>query len=128
ETGLSVSSLKTMIKNGIFREFKNIVSRFHSFEAVQKNVVLEDFQHEAVIQIKQQFENKQTVLLHGITGSGKTEIYIHLILEAIESGSQVLLLLPEIALTTQIVSRLQNVFGSKMGIYHSKFSDNERVE
>src|SRR5690606_4534553 len=128
ETGLSASSLKTMIKNGIFREFKNIVSRFHSFEAVQKNVVLEDFQHEAVIQIKQQFENKQTVLLHGITGSGKTEIYIHLILEAIESGSQVLLLLPEIALTTQIVSRLQNVFGSKMGIYHSKFSDNERVE
>lgn len=126
--GLSASSLKTMIKNGVFVEFKNIVSRFNSVEPIQKNIVLEDFQQEAVKQIKQQFEEKQTVLLHGVTGSGKTEIYTQLVLEVLDSGSQVLLLLPEIALTTQVVSRLQRVFGSKMGIYHSKYSDNERVE
>jgi primosomal protein N' (replication factor Y) (superfamily II helicase) len=73
-------------------------------------------------------ESKQTVLLHGITGSGKTEIYIKLIQEVLESGSQVLLMLPEIALTTHIVERLFKVFGGKMGVYHSKYSDNERVE
>ena len=75
-----------------------------------------------------QFESQNIVLLHGITGSGKTEVYIDLIQQALDSGSQVLYLLPEIALTTQIVVRLQRVFGDKMGIYHSKFSDNERVE
>ena len=75
-----------------------------------------------------QFETKNIVLLHGITGSGKTEVYIDLIQQALAGGSQVLYLLPEIALTTQIVVRLQRVFGDKMGIYHSKFSDNERVE
>ena len=79
-------------------------------------------------QIKGHFESKQTVLLQGITGAGKTEIYIKLIQEALGSGSQVLLLLPEIALTTQLVGRLKQVFGSSMGVYHSKYSDNERVE
>jgi primosomal protein N' (replication factor Y) len=68
------------------------------------------------------------VLFHGITGSGKTEIYIDLIQKVLDSGSQVLFLLPEIALTTQIVNRLRVVFGDAMGVYHSKFSDNERVE
>jgi primosomal protein N' (replication factor Y) len=76
----------------------------------------------------QSFEEKDTVLLHGITGSGKTEVYINLIEQVLAGGSQVLYLLPEIALTTQIVVRLRKVFGDKMGIYHSKFSDNERVE
>lgn len=128
DAGFSLSTLKTMIKNGIFADFKIIISRFESRESIQKNINLADFQEEAVVHIKGQFEEKQTVLLHGITGSGKTEIYIHLIQEVLGSGSQVLLLLPEIALTTQVVSRLQKVFGSQMGIYHSKFSDNERVE
>ena len=66
--------------------------------------------------------------MHGITGSGKTEIYINLIQQALEGGSQVLYLLPEIALTTQIVQRLKKIFGTIMGVYHSRFSDNERVE
>src|SRR5690606_24160234 len=128
DAGLSESSLKTLIKNGVFEEFKVIISRFENFEPSNKPIELADFQESAMDKIKKQFEEKQTVLLHGITGSGKTEIYIRLIQEVLESGSQVLLLLPEIALTTQIVFRLQKTFGSKMGIYHSKFSDNERVE
>jgi primosomal protein N' (replication factor Y) (superfamily II helicase) len=74
------------------------------------------------------FQEKDVVLLHGITGSGKTEIYIKLIQEALSNGDQVLYLLPEIALTTQIVMRLKKIFGEQVGIYHSKFSDNERVE
>src|SRR5690606_32005874 len=128
EAGLSASALSTLTKNGVLEEFKVIVSRFEALDSSEEEVELADFQEEALTHIKQNFEEKQTVLLHGITGSGKTEIYIRLIQEVMESGSQVLLLLPEIALTTQIVSRLQKVFGSKMGVYHSKFSDNERVE
>ena len=73
-------------------------------------------------------EVKKPILLHGVTSSGKTEIYIHLIKEAIDRGEQVLYLLPEIALTVQIMQRLQNIFGNKLGIYHSKYSDAERVE
>lgn len=78
--------------------------------------------------IQKQFNEKNVVLLHGVTSSGKTEIYIHLIKKAIDEGKQVLYLLPEIALTVQMTSRLQNVFGSRLGIYHSKYSDAERVE
>lgn len=126
--GLSASSLNTLIKKGILEEFKVVVSRFGDLPAIDSTITLADFQKEAVGQIKTQFADRQTVLLHGITGSGKTEIYVSLIQEVLASGSQVLLLLPEIALTTQIVSRLQRVFGSKMGVYHSKYSDNERVE
>lgn len=78
--------------------------------------------------IQKQFNKKNVVLLHGVTSSGKTEIYIHLIKKAIDEGKQVLYLLPEIALTVQMTRRLQNVFGSRLGIYHSKYSDAERVE
>ena len=78
--------------------------------------------------ILEQFNEKNVVLLHGVTSSGKTEIYIHLIKKAIDEGKQVLYLLPEIALTVQMTRRLQNVFGSRLGIYHSKYSDAERVE
>ena len=78
--------------------------------------------------ILEQFNEKNVVLLHGVTSSGKTEIYIHLIKKAIDEGKQVLYLLPEIALTVQMTRRLQNVFGSHLGIYHSKYSDAERVE
>lgn len=128
EEGDSESSLKTLIKNEVFETFKLVVNRIEEEEPEKEPAILSSTQQSAFEEIKTHFETKQTVLLHGVTGSGKTEIYIQLIREVMESGSQVLLLLPEIALTTQIVSRLKKVFGSQMGVYHSKYSDNERVE
>ncbi|GAB4002478.1 primosomal protein N' [Spirosoma daeguense] len=125
---LSQSSLTTLIKNGVFETFEVIQPRFASNLSPQAEIKLTDSQRAASQRIMQQFESQNVVLLHGITGSGKTEVYIDLIQQALAGGSQVLYLLPEIALTTQIVVRLQRVFGDKMGIYHSKFSDNERVE
>ena len=126
---LSDSGLNTLIKNGIFESFQITVSRFGEIDSVENNFPnLSDNQALAFDSIMSQFKEKDTVLLHGITGSGKTEVYIRLIEQVLESGSQVLYLLPEIALTTQILQRLRVVFGEKVGIYHSKFSDNERVE
>lgn len=85
-------------------------------------------QKKAFEEIKEGFARKNVTLLHGVTSAGKTEIYIHLITEALERGEQVLYMLPEIALTKQIIERLQRVFGNRIGLYHSKFSDAERVE
>ncbi len=126
---VSPSSIRTLLKNEVLEEFEEVIPRFK----LPKNdnapdIVLNSEQNRAREEILQHFESKDTVLLHGITGSGKTELYISLIEDALEGGSQVLYLLPEIALTTQIVSRLKKVFGSRMGVYHSRFSDNERVE
>ena len=90
--------------------------------------LLSEAQQDAMNKIGVQFMGKNVVLLHGVTSSGKTEIYIHLIQKAIEEGRQVLYLLPEIALTVQMTRRLQRVFGSRLGIYHSRYSDAERVE
>jgi primosomal protein N' (replication factor Y) len=127
--GLSESSLNTLVKNKIFESFQNLIPRFDlSDKKEEYEVRLSDMQELTFKEIVRVFEKKQTVLFHGITGSGKTEIYIELIKEILGQGEQVLYLLPEIALTTQIVSRLQRVFGDKMGVYHSKHSDNERVE
>ncbi len=125
----SASALSTLIKNNIFEEYDQVISRFaeNNLKAEQE-IKLSGEQLKAKEEILESFKIKDVTLLHGITGSGKTEVYIELIKHALQGGSQVLLLLPEIALTTQIVSRLHKVFGSKMGIYHSKFSDNERVE
>ena len=89
---------------------------------------LSEAQQDAMNKIGVQFMGKNVVLLHGVTSSGKTEIYIHLIQKAIDEGRQVLYLLPEIALTVQMTRRLQRVFGSRLGIYHSRYSDAERVE
>ncbi|HLL93442.1 MAG TPA: primosomal protein N', partial [Spirosoma sp.] len=126
---VSQSSLTTLIKNAVFETFEIIQPRFSDNDPGPRvEIKLTESQREASQQIMVQFERQNIVLLHGITGSGKTEVYIDLIQRALGSGSQVLYLLPEIALTTQIVVRLQRVFGDKMGIYHSKFSDNERVE
>lgn len=85
-------------------------------------------QQKAFEEIKENFDRKSVTLLHGVTSAGKTEIYIHLITEALQQGKQVLYLLPEIALTKQITDRLRRVFGNRIGVYHSKFSDAERVE
>lgn len=129
EGDISESSLATLIKNSVFEEYEIIVSRFETEEALQlPDVNLSDTQHKTQAEILSSFEKHAVTLLHGITGSGKTEVYINLIKKALEGGTQVLYLLPEIALTTQIVHRLKKVFGSTMGVYHSKFSDNERVE
>ena len=89
---------------------------------------LSEAQSEALSRIEEEFHARPVCLLHGVTSSGKTEIYIHLIQKMLEQGKQVLYLVPEIALTTQLTERLYRVFGPKMGVYHSKFSDAERVE
>lgn len=128
QAGLSTSSLNTLIKKTVFEEFEITISRFEPVEETLSIPELTEDQEAAYNDILEKFETKETVLLHGITGSGKTNIYLKLIHNAIESGSQVLYLLPEIALTTQIVSRLAQVFGKRMGVYHSRFSSNERVE
>jgi primosomal protein N' (replication factor Y) len=126
---ISESSTSTLVKNKILEEFEVVVPRFKPYEGAHASPILLTEKQEVVRnQILTGFEEKGTVLLYGVTGSGKTEIYIDLIRRALEGGSQVLYLLPEIALTTQIVERMKRVFGEEMGIYHSRFSDNERVE
>ena len=90
--------------------------------------LLNKYQEKALAEIKESFKEKNVTLIHGITASGKTEIYIHLIDEVLKSGKQALYLVPEIALTTQIIQRLKNSFGKKVGIYHSKLNNQERVE
>jgi len=126
---ISDAVVRTLVKNGILEEFEITVPRFGFIDTQQEHPILLSEQQEQVRNsILRIFEEKNTALLHGVTGSGKTEIYIDLIKRALEGGSQVLYLLPEIALTTQIVLRLKKIFGSALGVYHSKFSDNERVE
>ncbi|MEO9801816.1 MAG: primosomal protein N' [Reichenbachiella sp.] len=126
---LSVSSLKTLVKNQIFKENEKIISRLDDVDVdLQEDPRLSPEQVESMEGILSAFEQKKPVLLHGVTGSGKTEIYIDLIRQVLDNEGQILYLLPEIALTTQIVSRLHKVIGSELGVYHSKYSDNERVE
>ncbi|MEO5603094.1 MAG: primosomal protein N' [Cyclobacteriaceae bacterium] len=126
---VSDSSINTLIKHGVLEEFETIVPRFGFLDTREQPVILLSEEQERVQnEIIKSFDQYTTTLLHGITGSGKTEIYINLIKKALESDTQVLYLLPEIALTTQIVHRLKKIFGASMGVYHSRFSDNERVE
>lgn len=126
---LSKSSLDSLIKKGVLEQFDQIVSRFPVDDSPRLlPMTLSEHQLQAKDEILGLFKEKDTVLLHGVTGSGKTEVYIDLIKHALEGGGQVLYLLPEIALTAQIVTRLMKVFGEKLGVYHSKFSDNERAE
>ena len=124
----SPSSLKTLIKNGIFEEFEEITSRFPALKAEEYSIKLSEHQQQAKQAILDHFAEKDVVLLQGVTGSGKTEVYIDIIRDVLDGGSQVLYLLPEIALTAQTVSRLKRVFGDAVGVYHSRFTDNERVE
>lgn len=126
---ISESSLRTLVRDKVLEEFEIVVPRFKPLEGQPAApVLLTEKQEEVRNKIIAGFEEKGTVLLYGVTGSGKTEIYIDLIRRALEGGSQVLYLLPEIALTTQIVERMKKVFGNEMGVYHSRFSDAERVE
>ena len=118
-----------LVDKHIFEVYQQEVGRLNSVlrEILPINP-LNDHQKMAHDEIVRSFQSKNVCLLHGVTASGKTEIYIHLIEETIRQGKQVLYLLPEIALTTQITERLQRVFGDRLGIYHSKFPDAERVE
>lgn len=120
--------LTELQKKGIIAFEERVVSRFAQSIATKGLATLSDMQQKALNEIQKSFETMQFCLLHGVTSSGKTEVYIHLIQQAISEGKQVLYLLPEIALTSQIINRLRNVFGDKVGVYHSRFSDNERIE
>ncbi|HLF36136.1 MAG TPA: primosomal protein N', partial [Cyclobacteriaceae bacterium] len=124
----SQSSLKTLVRNKVFEEFHVVIPRFPEIPQEGTRLDLTADQESARKKILELLPQKNAVLLHGITGSGKTEIYTDIIRHYLDSGSQVLYLLPEIALTTHIVSRLKNFFGTRMAVYHSKYSDNERVE
>ena len=129
EANTNSATVKQLLTKGFLEEYSQEISRItkdqKEIEAIDE---LSEAQNKAITEIKSSFEAKDVALLHGVTGSGKTEIYIQLIQEQIEQGNQVLYLLPEIALTTQIISRLRKKFGDKIGIYHSKYHSNERVE
>lgn len=129
-THCTTPTVKSLVKRGILEIYQKEVGRLNTGgEFTPQNAkLLNEAQQEAYNQVLMQFMKKNVVLLHGVTSSGKTEIYIHLILKALQDHKQVLFLLPEIALTVQIMERLQRVFGSRLGIYHSKYSDAERVE
>ncbi len=129
ETKTSPAVLNGLIEKNILRQFSKEVSRIASeVEASRKPFPLSEHQQQAFDEICNGFADKNTCLLHGVTSSGKTEIYIHLIEKMLQEGKQTLYLVPEIALTTQLTQRLQAVFGNKLGIYHSKINDNERTE
>ncbi len=126
---VSESSVMTLAKKEIIEIFSAEVSRLAvSNENLDTIKDLSDAQKKAFEDVKQEFENKDIVLLHGVTSSGKTEIYVKLIEMALKKGEQVLFLLPEIALTTQLIKRLKAYFGDLVGVYHSRFNQNERIE
>ena len=122
------SALKTLVGKGVLKTSEREESYFSHLNAVDRKADLNPEQVEALKEIRHGFSKKDVVLLHGVTSSGKTELYIKLIRDTIRQGRQVLYLLPEIALTAQIISRLQSTFGSNAGIYHSRFNPLERSE
>ena len=128
--GHGLPTVNALVKRGLLETYEREVGRLnHGGEPhLEKVKPLSDVQQDAFNKIQFSFLGKNVTLLHGVTSSGKTEIYIHLIRQALEKKQQVLYLLPEIALTVQIMQRLQHVFGNRLGIYHSKYSDAERVE
>lgn len=129
KSGQSASVLEGLLKRGVLETYEKEVSRLQMRVCrLQEPNPLSDAQKEALWKIQDTFREKNICLLHGVTSSGKTEIYIHLIRQVLNAGRQVLYMLPEIAITTQITERLGKLFGEQLLVYHSKFSDNERVE
>ena len=129
QSGVSGAILRTLIDKGIFLEEERPISRLRQYTGeIQQPHSLDSQQSRAIAEIRESWQEKNVTLLHGVTSSGKTEVYIHLIEEVLQLGKQVLYLVPEIALTTQLTDRLQAVFGDKLVVYHSKFSNAERVE
>lgn len=129
KANVDASVLKALEKKEVFELYEREVSRLGGYEedTVQADV-LSGQQVRALAELRSHFREKNAVLLHGVTGSGKTRVYVELIQETIQRGEQVLYLLPEIALTTQVTGRLEKIFGEQIAIYHSRFSNNERVE
>lgn len=126
--GTELSAMKALIKKQVFEDKQMEVGRLLFESASQSRKALSLKQLKVLDEIKASFNENKPVLFQGVTGSGKTEVYIHLIQEALDRNEQVLYLLPEIALTTQLITRLRAVFGELVGVYHSRFSENERVE
>ncbi|MCH5242260.1 MAG: primosomal protein N' [Muribaculaceae bacterium] len=128
---VSPSVIKALVDKEIFKIDKKTINRFDAEEERNNTIhlpVLSDPQKKTLKEIDEGFKNQSIQLLHGVTGSGKTEIYMHLMARALEAGNQVLFLVPEISLTTQLSDRLRKVFGNRLLVYHSKFSDSERVD
>ena len=120
-SGISSAVIKALADKEIF-EFYHIQTDRISYEGETNNLKeLNENQEVALKEIKDSFDQKDVTLLHGVTSSGKTEVYTRLIQEILDSGKQVLFLLPEIALTTQIITRLQNYFGNQVSVFHSKY-------
>lgn len=130
ETKANVSSavLKSLVDKNIFEFYEIQTDRINFKGDTNSLKTLNEFQEKALAEIKETFKHKDVTLFHGITSSGKTEVYTKLIQKVLEDGKQVLFLLPEIALTTQIITRLQFYFGDQISVFHSKYSMNERVE
>ncbi len=128
-SGANSAVIKALIDKGIFEDYFLQTDRV-SFDELQQDLqlTLSAAQQLAYASIEQEFTKQEVVLLHGITGSGKTELYIQLIESYLNQGKQIVFLVPEIALTTQLVSRLTAYFGNKVAVFHSKYSNNERVE
>jgi primosomal protein N' (replication factor Y) (superfamily II helicase) len=128
-SGSSAQSLNLLVKKGVFEMYEEEVSRLGVHNgAIETPKQLSEDQSEALEKIRESFKEKSVVLLHGVTSSGKTELYMEMINDMIQQNKKVLYLLPEIALTAQLVNRLKKRWGNKIGIYHSRYGDNERVE
>ena len=129
QSGVSGAILRTLIDKGVFLEEQRPISRLQQYTGeTQSPHTLDQQQSKALTAIQQTWEKTPVTLLHGVTSSGKTEVYIHLIDQVLKQGKQVLYLVPEIALTTQLTDRLRAVFGEQLVVYHSRFSNAERVE
>jgi len=130
KSGCSAAVLDSMIKKAVFEVYDKPVVKESSLppELSPASITLTGQQNRAIEEIREAWKARDVALLHGVTSSGKTEIYIKLIEETLDQGKQVLYLLPEIALTTQIISRLRKYFGGRVGVYHSRFNDGERAE
>jgi primosomal protein N' (replication factor Y) len=129
KSGATASQLKSLVDKKILTVEKRQIDRIKSLpKKVKIDFTLSDAQDHALAQIKKQWIANKVCLLHGVTSSGKTNVYIKLIEEQLSNGKQVLYMLPEIALTSQVIRRLQKHFGGNIGVYHSRFSQNERVE
>ncbi len=128
--GASHAQMNALHKKGILKAEEKVVSRLEEFSRTisPEDIQLTGSQAEILDEVNSSFGERKTVLLHGVTSSGKTEIYIKLIENTLQQGKQVLYLLPEIALTTQIINRLRKYFGKAVGVYHSRYSKSEKVE